>query len=808
MSRWRRVPLPALLAVLALLLLVADALCYRAALPVAIEVHGGAATLRVGSQTLALGPVATPTALQLAPHDPVIHEYQLDGTDSANNFSLDPIYLHGIASSPYYRFQAWMRDLDGTSRWRDLQVRADGRPLRSIPEPSNGMVVPLPAAGDLRIALQLQRPETPMTLNLVSSDGSMLRVTLNRNDRQIGVTRVSPMTAGIIPIASAYFPLDVAPFAAMVLDALLRTVLWAIVAVFVVIASEALLAYAGLRASGVAGASIRLGHRCATMYSAGAIRARLAFSRLPDTRAGRWLRLRWLRLTRSIHPVGLLALAASLAFVAWIARVQYNGQPHIYDASAYFWAARLYASGHLWAAIPPAHDRFPGPFMLDFAGKRFTQYPPGTSLILAPGIALGVPWLVEPLLGTLALLAIGLISARLYDRRVATLTVLLGTLSPFYSYLAASYLSHAVALFFLAWGFWALLRFAQGGAGWNLPLAAALFGMAQLTRDQVALAFMAIALVGTLTLSWRQLRWDWWRWLVPGLYALAVALVFAFLNLEYNVLLTGTVQISPRLLFFPGDHWGFGQGVGFYGQHTLAAGFANLDELLTSLAITLYGWPFYLTLALLCVPFLTRRAVSADWLMLTGAALLIAAYVGYFYHGIYLGPRYLFEALPFLLLLTARGILSLGAVGLDAGHAAAAWLRRTGNVDVKHAPAQVSVVTIVLVAAFLACNLVYYLPRQIALHRDFTGLPSGMHIDLAAAYHPPLHNAIVVTSDYVLYEYVFFPLNDPMLRGDVLYALAGNEAQYAELRRAYPGRTLYLLNRAPDGTISYTPLSG
>ena len=61
-----------------------------------------------------------------------LHEYQLDGSDSVNNPDLDTAYLQQIASSPYYRLQSWMRDLDGTSRWRDLEIEASGRVLNRV----------------------------------------------------------------------------------------------------------------------------------------------------------------------------------------------------------------------------------------------------------------------------------------------------------------------------------------------------------------------------------------------------------------------------------------------------------------------------------------------------------------------------------------------------------------------------------------------------------------------------------------------------------------------------------------------------
>jgi hypothetical protein len=810
--RWLQSRLPRSVAVLpalvllALILLAIDAFCYSIALPVEIDVQGRVATLHVDSQTLSLGSISTPVALQFAPHDPVVHEYQIDGTDSTNNLSLDPAYLHSISSSPYYRFQAWMRDLDGTSRWRDLAVEANGHSAGGIAWPSNGSQVALPSATALRISVQLQRPETPMTLNLITANGTVLHITLDRNDRQVVVTRDVPGQGNNQPVASTFFPVNPLPFAAMVVDTLARITLWAVLVLLLVLVGE----------SGIALLRARWSH---PQLNTSHIQPN--FPTLPPGKqtspeetqhtahtTGLFVRRRWQSLTKAIHPIALIALAGSLVFVAWISLVQYNAEPHIYDASAYLFAAKMYATGHLSVPIPPAIDRFPGPFMVLFNGQWFGQYDPGTSLTLVLGIWLGVPWLVEPILGTLALLGIALIAARFYDRRVATLAILLGVLSPFYSYLAASYLSHTVALFYLVWGLWALLRFVQGEAHWNMPLAAACFGMAGLTRDLVAILFVVIVLLGVLILSWKRLRRDWQRWIVPGMSFIAVAIIFLSFYFFFNTTLTGNPLMTPRSLFFAGDHWGFGQGVGFYGQHTVAAGFVNLDELLTILQIDLFGWPFYFTLAFLALPFLTRKAVGADWLMLTGAAIMTGAFIGYFYHGIYLGPRYLFETLPFLLILTARGILTLGTAGITAGRAAGQWLGnklRWGNVQPQPA---ISIVTVALVVVLIACNLLYYMPRQIALHTDYTGLPAGYNIDVSEVYHAPLHNAIVITDDYTIYQFVLFPLNDPMLRGNVIYAWASNPAQYTELRNAFPGRGIYQMEIEPDGSVRFVSVGG
>ena len=773
---------------LLLVLLLADFICYQQTLPIEI-VTAGETSLHVGSQTLPLGMIGTPQSLLFEQHEATVHEYQIDGTDSTNNFSLDTNYLTSIASSPYYRFQAWMRNLDGTSHWSDLHVSLDGHVVTSTDWPANGTALALPAGSAqsvLRIQFQLRRPETPMSFDLMTSGNTVFRVTLNRNDRKITVTGAGK--SGVI--ANAFFPVDSIPFAAMVLDTLLRTAICAIVILLLVFLCEI-----GIVAAGRLWESSTQAEESDQTISQPAEGDALVEGEGPQKHQRH---RSWHSLTAALHPVALVMLAGSFCFVAWIAREQYQAEPHIYDASAYLFAAKMYASWHLSVPIPPA-DRFPGPFMVQFDGQWFGQYGPGTALSLVPGIWLGVPWLVEPLLGTFTLLAIGLLAARLFDRRTATLAVVLGAFSPFYSYLAASYLSHAVALFYLTWGLWALVRFAQGGAGWNLPLAAVFFGMGGLTRDLVALLFVITVLSGVIWLSWQQLRTNWQRWVIPGILFLVVVCLFVLSYLGFNALLTHDPWTTPRSLLFAGDHWGFGQGVGFYGQHTPAAGLVNLDELLTILEIDLYGWPFYFTLAFLLLPFLTRRATTVDWFCLAALVLLTGAYVGYFYHGIYLGPRYLFETLPFLLTLTARGILTLA----DASRKIAQALHAKKGIQ---ETAHLSIPTIALVIVLFAFNLLYFFPRQIQLHQNYSGLPTSYHINLAQIYHPPFHNAIVITSDYTVYQMVMFALNDPYLRNDVIYAWGSTVSDDIQLQKAFPGRNLYQMSIDSDGSIQYTLL--
>ncbi len=225
--------------------------------------------------------------------------------------------------------------------------------------------------------------------------------------------------------------------------------------------------------------------------------------------------------------------------------------------------------------------------------------------------------------------------------------------------------------------------------------------------------------------------------------------------------------------------------------------------MLTILQIDLFGWPFYLTLAFIALPFLSGRARKVDWFLLIALVLTVGSYIGYFYHGIYLGPRYLYEDLPFLLILSARGMLTLGAWGLESGWAASNWLQgRRGRSPGEERPT-ISLVTLALVVALILCNLLYYLPRQAVLYQNFTGLPPAYRLDTSQIYHPPVYHAIVVTDDLAIYQLVLFPLNSPDLNGDVIYAWFNASSQFAQLREDFPGRTLYLLVINQDGSVSY-----
>ena len=110
-----------------------------------------------------------------------------------------------------------------------------------------------------------------------------------------------------------------------------------------------------------------------------------------------------------------------------------------------------------------------------------------------------------------------------------------------------------------------------------------------------------------------------------------------------------------------------------------------------------------------------------------------------------------------------------------------------------------------LLLALVACNLFYYSPRQAQIYRGFTGLPASTKVDARTlyAFHPP-QQAIVVTSDWFIYNYILWPLNDPALQGATLYAYTPTPDVIQRLHAEYPGRTLYMVQIASSGAVTFT----
>jgi hypothetical protein len=394
-------------------------------------------------------------------------------------------------------------------------------------------------------------------------------------------------------------------------------------------------------------------------------------------------------LTQLLLPLWLLAAAL---VTTWL----YRQMPHILDAMSYTFQAGLFVSGRLALDAGSLADALRGPFEVLFDGRLFSQYPPGAPAAYALGRLIGLEWLVGPL-ACLALIAATRWTAVVLFGPATGLAVLcLGVLSPFVLFQAGSFLSHPIAGGLLAGALATFVAGERDGRQRWYALSGALLGASLLTREASSILF-------SLPLAARLLTTRRWR---PLAWLLAYGAPFVLLYLVYNALLTGSAFVLPRAIFSPTDHFGFGDGIGFHTRHTLAAGLANTDELLTLLQFDLFGWPPLFALGLLGVPFLFGRAETWDVLAACGVLAFVIAYTAYFYHGIALGPRYYFEAMPWLLLLGGRGIQVLAR--LASSRLAAA----------------------VLLGVLSLNTVLFYVPSEIQRRTNFSALPAERKVTL------------------------------------------------------------------------------
>lgn len=501
----------------------------------------------------------------------------------------------------------------------------------------------------------------------------------------------------------------------------------------------------------------------------------------------------------------ILFLLLTFALTTFIASDILEGIPHVQDSMTYLFQAQTLARGRVTAPAPLLPEFFEQEFMLVRDGQWFGKYPPGYPALLAVGVWLGVPWLVNPLLATLTvalLLAVGKLFYRHEALNVGWLAAALCLTSPFFLFLSGSYMAHAAELFWATLLLWSWgITLLRGRIRWAIVAGVAL-GMLFLTRQYAAAAFAApfILLLPFTTYHPPFTIHHFLSLLIrPLLTLFLVFLPFMFLLYAYQYAVTGSPWQDPRLLFWDYDRPGFGSEVGLANNviqidvianlpvisrgydpslpprgHTPARGLHNLNNNWTALNRHLFGWLPFMTLAWVWLAFLVRRPSRLDGVWLGVMLCLFAAHVAYWHSGIMYGPRYLYIALPALLLLTARGV-----------NAAAAWPSSQPKVRSK--------AVIVILLMMVLGNLLFYLPSQIEIHRGYNFVSrAGVDRVETQVQRPAL--VFVVGESGLWWEYgQFFIGNTPWLDGEVIYARDLGDTANRALRDLYPERYSYRL---------------
>jgi 4-amino-4-deoxy-L-arabinose transferase-like glycosyltransferase len=447
-----------------------------------------------------------------------------------------------------------------------------------------------------------------------------------------------------------------------------------------------------------------------------------------------------------------------------VANLVLEGIPHLEDEVAYLFQARVFAAGKAYVSAPFETNCFFAPFVVDHDGRRFGKYPPGWPALLALGVKLGQMWWVNAAGAALTTALVYRLGTAMHSRRVGSTAAALSVTSPFVLLLAGSLMSHTWSLVFVTLFLWCYYRAREAGRdgdGWSLSAGIAL-GAAFSIRPFTALL---IALPTAVDVSWRLVKKRAWRaaWFVTlGFVPLALLVPVS------NAVWTGDPLGSPYRLFWSYDRLGFGPGTGpTPGGNTVWLGLSGSLAALGHLANDLLGWPT-LSLAFAVLLFLFKPRQWQDQFLAFTALSLVFGYALYWTSGDVFGPRYAYESVSALLVLSAAGILRVGE-----------WVRRRGKLWP----------FVAALAVLVVFDLLVYLPHRLHTYRGLYGITTEPRDVMDSA---GLQRALVIVRekrgwwDYA----VLFSLNEPTLDGNVVYA-SDCGASNAELVEHYPGRAVY-----------------
>lgn len=365
----------------------------------------------------------------------------------------------------------------------------------------------------------------------------------------------------------------------------------------------------------------------------------------------------WLERGESGVWRGGLSVVLAAALVA-ASLVAFHRTPHLIDSVVQLFQAKIFAAGDLGAPRPPGGGFFVTQHMIVDDAGWYSQYAPGHPALLAVGTAAGAAWLVPVALSLGTGLSLHGVAERLWGATVGRFTLLLAVLSPFFWFMGASFMSHVSALFFVSVFLYLYVRWDESGARpWALAAGAAL-GAAALSRPLTAVA-VAVPFTGFALASGMSRGRGIVGALRPVLLAGVGFAATAWLYLAYNGQVTGD-PFLPGYLKLRGE----GHGLGFHatpwgGEHTALAGLSNELVDLSLLNLFLFEGPVPALLPVGVTFALGWTTDRWDRRLLLAFLAVPAAYFFYWHRDAFLGPRFLYAGLAFLLPLTARSILEV-----------------------------------------------------------------------------------------------------------------------------------------------------
>jgi hypothetical protein len=505
--------------------------------------------------------------------------------------------------------------------------------------------------------------------------------------------------------------------------------------------------------------------------------------------------------------------ALLLCFISLIANAQVSARvfenlPHLEDEMTYLWQAKVIAGGSLLIPSPPSPASFVVPFVIDHQGWRFGKYPLGFPVLLSFGLRLGLQDWINPWIAAWSLWLIYLLGKKLFGERTGLLAAFLTAASPFFLINSANYLSHAWSLFLscalaLAWLdlFFCHTRI----PAWLITaVAGGCIGVLVLTRPWTAVGVALPFTLHGLILSWKGPPHARKRVLAVGLLAGGIGGI----HFIWQAALTGSPWVDPYTLWWPFDRVGFGPGIGLEpGGYNLLSAFNNMLYSLKIGADDFLGWPY---LSWLFLPFgiaAVRKNPPARLVSFVFPSLVFI-YLFYWVGAWIFGPRYYYEGLYSITLLSAAGISWIyQRLPVQGKKPPFFHIQKIIHKKVR-LPSRAYLGFTTFLGILIAANLWLYIPIRLGSLTRLYGVERSQLVPfqgpIAAARTPAL--VIVHTDDDWRQYATLLELSDPTLDSPYIFAMSMGAANDNLLKSEFPGRRIYHYYPQHAGVFYLEPL--
>jgi len=481
--------------------------------------------------------------------------------------------------------------------------------------------------------------------------------------------------------------------------------------------------------------------------------------------------------------LALIIAILAVFITAWIAIIIFEELPHLEDEYAYIWQAQAIAAGQLTIPSPPEPKNFLVPFVVDHEGQRFSKYPLGWSALLSLGERINLRTWINPLLAGLGAWLIYRLGQKTFGDIVGLLAAGLTLTSPFFLMNSSVLLSHPWGLVLSAAFvlFWLDIRDEKNQLpGWLPPLGAGItLGALILSRPFTALGLAIPFGIHGIILIIRGDDSTRKKVLVTGI----IVLLIGSLHFLWQLALTGDPLHNPYTLWWDYDKLGFGPGYGVTEQgNNLTLSWHQTKFSLNAGYSDLFGWG---KISWIFLPFglWAGRKKKKVWLVMSIFPTLVVIYTAYWTGSWLFGPRYYYEALPGLAILTAAGIAYLAGwpTTLDEGN-----LQRLGWQKVR------PLVITGFVALLIAANVIYYIPGRIGTMNGLFGTTAAQLAPFLTTEAQDLTPALVVVHANNWRDYgVLLELSDPFLETPFIFAYSRGAKADAAAAAHFPARTVW-----------------